>query len=68
MMHSPRPEKDRIKKELAEQIKQYQANGGKIDVRQPGESVMVDMTNGWKEGFSINDNVGFGKKTPRVYK
>lgn len=68
MIHSISPEKDRLKRELEQQIKQYQESGGKIDVRRPGESVQVDMTNGWKEGFSINDNVGFGKKTPRAYR
>lgn len=59
-----KPEKDRIKRELAEQIKRYQEQGGKIQEVPRGESRPVDMTSGWVEGFSINDNVGFGRKKP----
>lgn len=64
MINSPRQEKDRLKRELADQIKRYQEQGGKIQEVPRGESRPVDMTNGWVEGFSINDNVGFGRRSP----
>ena len=54
-----------IREQLEEDIRRYLASGGKIDVRQPGESKQVDVTNGWAEGFCIDDNVGFGRKVPR---
>jgi hypothetical protein len=43
-------------------IKIYLSLGGKIDVRQPGESVAVDATDEWPQGFSNDDNITFGKK------
>ena len=54
-----------IREQLEQDIKRYLASGGKIDVKARGESKQVDMTNGWHDGFCIDDNVGFGKKRPR---
>lgn len=64
-MMSYKSEQDAIKKRLEADIQKYLATGGKIDVRQPGESTQLDVTNGWAEGFCIDDNVGFGRKVPR---
>lgn len=47
---------------LEHDIKLYLSAGGKIDVRQPGESTPIDATNEWPQGFSSEDNVTFGKK------
>jgi hypothetical protein len=57
-------EKD-IKERLQQDIKLYLSAGGKIDVRQPGESVAVDGTNQWPAGFYNDDNIAFHKKRPR---
>jgi inner membrane protein involved in colicin E2 resistance len=57
-------EKD-IKERLELDIKMYLSGGGKIDVRQPGESVAVDGTNNWPAGFYNDDNIAFHKKRPR---
>jgi hypothetical protein len=57
-------EKD-IKERLELDIKMYLSAGGKIDVRQPGESVAVDGTNNWPAGFYNDDNIMFHKKRPR---
>jgi hypothetical protein len=57
-------EKD-IKERLELDIKMYLSAGGKIDVRQPGESVAVDGTNQWPAGFYNDDNIAFHKKRPR---
>jgi hypothetical protein len=54
---------DRERLEL--DIKLYLSGGGKIDVRQPGESVAVDGTNQWPAGFYNDDNIAFHKKRPR---
>jgi inner membrane protein involved in colicin E2 resistance len=54
---------DRERLEL--DIKLYLSGGGKIDVRQPGESVAVDGTNEWPAGFYNDDNIAFHKKRPR---
>lgn len=54
-----------IREQLEEDIRRYLASGGKIDVRQPGESVAVDATNEWPNGFSNDDNIMFHKKVPR---
>jgi hypothetical protein len=54
-----------IKERLEADIKTYLSAGGKIDVRQPGESVPVDATNNWPLGFYNEDNVTFTKKVPR---
>lgn len=62
---SYKSEQDAIKQRLEADIQKYLATGGKIDVRAQGESKQVDVTNGWAEGFCIDDNVGFGKKRPR---
>lgn len=64
MIHTPRPEHDKLKKDLEADIKAYLQQGGKVEQVPQGASKQVDMTNGWKEGFSINDNVGFAKKKP----
>lgn len=58
-------ENNDIKLRLEEDIKKYLSAGGKIDVRQPGESVAVDATNEWPVGFYNDDNVMFHKKRPR---
>lgn len=50
---------------LENDIKLYLAAGNKIDVRQPGESVSVDATNEWPQGFCNDDNIEFYKKRPR---
>jgi hypothetical protein len=65
MTMSYKSEQDAIKQRLEADIQKYLATGGKIDVRAQGESKQVDMTNGWHDGFCIDDNVGFGKKRPR---
>jgi hypothetical protein len=57
---------DRERLEL--DIKLYLSAGGKIDVRQPGESVAVDGTNQWPAGFYNDDNIAFHKKRPRPVK
>jgi hypothetical protein len=57
-------EKD-VKERLELDIKMYLSAGGKIDVRQPGESVAVDGTNQWPAGFYNDDNIAFHKKRPR---
>jgi inner membrane protein involved in colicin E2 resistance len=57
---------DRERLEL--DIKLYLSGGGKIDVRQPGESVAVDGTNEWPAGFYNDDNIAFHKKRPRPVK
>jgi hypothetical protein len=57
-------EKD-VKERLELDIKMYLSAGGKIDVRQPGESVAVDGTNNWPAGFYNDDNIAFHKKRPR---
>jgi len=62
---SYKSEQDAIKQRLEADIQKYLATGGKIDVKARGESKQVDMTNGWHDGFCIDDNVGFGKKRPR---
>jgi len=62
---SYKAEQDAIKQRLEADIQKYLATGGKIDVKARGESKQVDMTNGWHDGFCIDDNVGFGKKRPR---
>jgi len=59
---SYKSEQDAIKQRLEVDIKKYLASGGKIDVRQPGESVAVDATDEWPQGFSNDDNITFGKK------
>jgi hypothetical protein len=59
---SYKSEQDAIKQRLEADIKKYLASGGKIDVRQPGESVAVDATDEWPQGFSNDDNITFGKK------
>jgi hypothetical protein len=58
-------ENNQAREQLEADIKRYLASGGKIDVRQPGESVAVDGTNNWPGGFSNDDNVTFSKKVPR---
>jgi hypothetical protein len=65
MKHEPRIERDKLTTTLADDIKAYLSAGGKVKEVPRGASVKVDMTNGWKQGFCINDNVGFGKKRPR---
>jgi inner membrane protein involved in colicin E2 resistance len=57
---------DRERLEL--DIKLYLSGGGKIDVRQPGESVAIDGTNEWPAGFYNDDNIMFYKKRPRPVK
>jgi len=57
-------EKD-IKERLELDIKMYLSAGGKIDVRQPGESIAIDGTNNWPAGFYNDDNIAFHKKRPR---
>jgi inner membrane protein involved in colicin E2 resistance len=64
MMKYQKQEKD-IKERLELDIKMYLSGGGKIDVRQPGESVAVDGTNQWPAGFYNDDNIAFHKKRPR---
>ena len=64
MMKYQKVEKD-IKERLQQDIKLYLSAGGKIDVRQPGESVAVDGTNQWPAGFYNDDNIAFHKKRPR---
>ena len=64
MMKYQKVEKD-IKERLELDIKMYLSAGGKIDVRQPGESVAVDGTNNWPAGFYNDDNIAFYKKRPR---
>ena len=64
MMKYQKVEKD-IKERLELDIKMYLSAGGKIDVRQPGESVAVDGTNQWPAGFYNDDNIAFHKKRPR---
>ncbi len=64
MMKYQKVEKD-IKERLELDIKMYLSGGGKIDVRQPGESVAVDGTNNWPAGFYNDDNIAFHKKRPR---
>ena len=64
MMKYQKQEKD-IKERLELDIKMYLSAGGKIDVRQPGESVAVDGTNNWPAGFYNDDNIAFHKKRPR---
>jgi hypothetical protein len=59
---SYKSEQDAIKQRLEADIKKYLESGGKIDVRQPGESVAVDATDEWPQGFSNDDNITFGKK------
>jgi hypothetical protein len=59
---SYKSEQNAIKQRLEADIKKYLASGGKIDVRQPGESVAVDATDEWPNGFSNDDNITFGKK------
>ena len=49
---------------LEHDIKVFLASGGKIDVRKPGESVSIDATDEWPQGFSSDDNITFGKKGP----
>jgi hypothetical protein len=63
-MKYQKQEKD-IKERLELDIKMYLSAGGKIDVRQPGESVAVDGTNNWPAGFYNDDNIMFHKKRPR---
>jgi hypothetical protein len=63
-MKYQKQEKD-IKERLELDIKMYLSAGGKIDVRQPGESVAVDGTNEWPAGFYNDDNIAFHKKRPR---
>ena len=67
MMKYQKQEKD-IKERLELDIKMYLSAGGKIDVRQPGESVAVDGTNEWPAGFYNDDNIMFHKKRPRPIK
>ena len=67
MMRHQKQEKD-IKERLQQDIKLYLSAGGKIDVRQPGESVAVDGTNQWPAGFYNDDNIAFHKKRPRPIK
>jgi hypothetical protein len=55
-------ENNQIREQLEADIKKCLASGGKIDVRQPGESVAVDATDEWPNGFSNDDNITFGKK------
>ena len=57
---------DRERLEL--DIKLCLSGGGKIDVRQPGESVAIDGTNEWPAGFYNDDNIMFHKKRPRPVK
>jgi hypothetical protein len=64
MMKYQKHEKD-IKERLELDIKMYLSAGGKIDVRQPGESVAIDGTNNWPAGFYNDDNIAFHKKRPR---
>jgi hypothetical protein len=64
VMKYQKVEKD-IKERLELDIKMYLSGGGKIDVRQPGESVAVDGTNNWPAGFYNDDNIAFHKKRPR---
>jgi hypothetical protein len=64
MMKYQKQEKD-IKERLELDIKMYLSAGGKIDVRQPGESVAVNGTNEWPAGFYNDDNIMFHKKRPR---
>ena len=64
---SYKSEQDVIKKRLEADIQKYLATGGKIDIRKQGESKQVDVTNGWAEGFCIDDNVGFSRKRPRSH-
>jgi len=64
MMKYQKQEKD-IKERLQHDIKLYLSAGGKIDVRQPGESIAVDGTNNWPAGFYNDDNIAFHKKRPR---
>jgi hypothetical protein len=66
-MKYQKQEKD-IKERLELDIKMYLSAGGKIDVRQPGESVAVDGTNEWPAGFYNDDNIMFHKKRPRPIK
>ena len=54
-----------IKQQLEEDIKKYLAAGKQIEKVPVGKSTKIDVTNGWAEGFSIDDNVGFGRKLPR---
>ena len=63
-MKHQKQEKD-IKERLELDIKMYLSSGGKIDVRQPGESTPVDGTNQWPAGFYNDDNIAFHKKRPR---
>lgn len=63
---SYKSEQSEIRQRLEADIQKYLATGGKIDVRAQGESKQVDVTNGWAEGFCIDDNVGFSRKRPRV--
>ena len=63
-MKYQKQEKD-IKERLELDIKMYLSAGGKIDVRQPGESVAVNGTNEWPAGFYNDDNIMFHKKRPR---
>jgi hypothetical protein len=66
-MKYQKQEKD-IKERLESDIKMYLSAGGKIDVRQRGESVAVDGTNNWPAGFYNDDNIAFHKKRPRPVK
>lgn len=55
-------ENNQIRERIENNIKLYLSLGGKIDVRKPGESVAVDATDEWPQGFSNDDNITFGKK------
>ena len=54
-----------IRKRLDEDMKKFFEAGGKIDYRERGESVAIDATNEWPQGFSNDDNLEFHKKRPR---
>lgn len=58
-------ENNDIRKRLEDDIKKYLSEGGKIDVRQRGESTPVDGTSNWPAGFCNDDNIMFHKKRPR---
>lgn len=62
---SYKSEQEEIRKRLESDIVKYLASGKKIDVRPMGESVQVDATNEWPQGFSREDNLKFGIKRPR---
>lgn len=58
-------EDNAIKQRLEDDIRKYLSSGKDIEQVPMGKSTQIDVTNGWAEGFSIDDNVGFSRKVRR---